>query len=147
MGSCNGPWDAQFRGAEGYLDLLHPTCAEAVGWSYWGLAQLAAFNIRPAQVAVKFGRDERLLPFATTIAHENSLMQASKVDADMGIILFCFVLVVWTLISGLGTALLVRCKSLRSFLVILLSLDLDLSLSPGLLLRPRLHHVKMLKKL
>jgi hypothetical protein len=42
-----------------------------------------------------------------------------------------FFLVVWTLMSGLRTALFVKCKPFRSFLVILLSLDL--SLSPGLL--------------
>jgi hypothetical protein len=43
--------------------------------------------------------------------------------------------------SGLGTALFVRCKSFRSFLVIPLSLDL--SLSPGLLLHAHLDYVEM----
>jgi hypothetical protein len=43
--------------------------------------------------------------------------------------------------SGLGTALFVKCKPFRSFLVILLSLDL--SLSPGLLLHTHLDNVEM----
>jgi hypothetical protein len=72
MGSCNGPWDAQFRGAEEYLGSLYPSCAEAAGWSYWCLAQLADFNRRLAQIAVKFGRDEPVLPFATTIAQKSA---------------------------------------------------------------------------
>ena len=53
-------------------------------------------------------------------------MQDLRVDVDMGI----FFLAVWTLISGFWTALFVKCKPFRSFLVIPLSLDL--SFSPGL---------------
>lgn len=43
--------------------------------------------------------------------------------------------------SRLGTALFVRCKSFRSFLVVPLSFDLSLSL--GLLLHAHLDHVEM----
>lgn len=77
LGSRNGPWDAQFRGAEEDLGSLLSTCAEAVGWSYWCLAQLAAFNSCLAQVAVKFGR--RKLP-----------MRGLRIDAHMGIPSFFF---------------------------------------------------------
>lgn len=70
LGSGNGPWDAQFCGAEEDLGSLLSTCAEAVGWSYRCLAQLADFNSCLAQVAVKFGRDESILLFATTITRK-----------------------------------------------------------------------------
>ena len=49
----------------------------------------------------------------------------------------------WTLMSELGTALFVKCKPFRSFLVVLLSFDL--SLSSGLLLHAHLDLVEMLK--
>jgi hypothetical protein len=70
LGSCDGPWDAQFRGAEEYLGPLLPTCADAVEWPYWGLAQLEDIVTRLSQAAVKFGRDERVLPVATTITRK-----------------------------------------------------------------------------
>lgn len=53
LGSRDRPWDARFRGAEKYLDPLHPTSANVVGQPYRGIAQLEAFIVRLAQVAMK----------------------------------------------------------------------------------------------
>jgi hypothetical protein len=57
-----------------------------------------------------------------------------------------FFLVVWTLISGLGIALFVKCKPFRSFLVILLSRSPWICRSlPDFLLHAHLDLVEMLK--